>query len=166
MDRARAKRIAKQWMFPTETTSYMGGLEDRPVLVRSEGRTVTDSDGKEYLDFQSGQMGAALGHQHPRMTAVVENTMRSMMHSTNTMLNAPRLKLHERLGKLLPRPLSKSLFLVSGSDTIEASVDLARKATGGVDVIGFHAGLHGSTSYLTRSLSFNWERRKHSVVAP
>lgn len=166
MDRARAKRIAKQWMFPTETTSYMGGLEDRPVLVRSEGRTVTDSDGKEYLDFQSGQMGAALGHQHPRMTAVVENTMRSMMHSTNTMLNAPRLKLHERLGKLLPLPLSKSLFLVSGSDTIEASVDLARKATGGVDVIGFHAGLHGSTSYLTRSLSFNWERRKHSVVAP
>jgi len=158
MDRARAKRIAKQWMFPTETTSYMGGLEDRPVLVRS--------DGKEYLDFQSGQMGAALGHQHPRMTAVVENTMRSMMHSTNTMLNAPRLKLHERLGKLLPLPLSKSLFLVSGSDTIEASVDLARKATGGVDVIGFHAGLHGSTSYLTRSLSFNWERRKHSVVAP
>ena len=56
MDRARAKRIAKQWMFPTETTSYMGGLEDRPVLVRSEGRTVTDSDGKEYLDFQSHQL--------------------------------------------------------------------------------------------------------------
>jgi 2,2-dialkylglycine decarboxylase (pyruvate) len=55
---------------------------------------------------------------------------------------------------------------VSGSDSIEASIDLARKATGGTDVLGLHAGLHGSTSYLTRSLSFNWSRGKHAVVAP
>ncbi|MDD9876177.1 MAG: aminotransferase class III-fold pyridoxal phosphate-dependent enzyme [Magnetovibrio sp.] len=166
MDKAKAKRIAGRWMFPTEKSSYMGGLEDRPVLAASAGRTVTDIDGKEYLDFQSGQMGAALGHQHPRMVAAIEKTMASMMHSTNTMLNVPRLRLHERLGKLMPAGLTKSLFLVSGSDTIEACVDLARKATGGTDVIGFHAGLHGSTSYLTRSLSFNWSRQKHSVVAP
>jgi len=166
MNRSTAKRIAERWMFPTEKSSYMGGLEDRPVLVASRGSTVIDSDGKEYLDFQSGQMGAALGHQHPRIVATVEKTMKSMMHATNTMLHEPRLRLHERLGKLLPKPLAKSLFLVSGSDTIEAMVDLARKATGGLDVIGFHAGLHGSTSYLTRSLSFNWSRRKHAVVAP
>ena len=166
MNKTKAKQIAAKWMFPTEKSSYMGGLEERPVLIKSAGSIVTDMNGKEYLDFQSGQMGAALGHQHPRMVAVIEKTMKSMMHSTNTMLNVPRLKLHERLGKMLPSPLSKSLFLVSGSDTIEASVDLARKATGGIDVLGFHAGLHGSTSYLTRSLSFNWSRKKHSIVAP
>ena len=166
MNKAKAKQIAAKWMFPTEKSSYMGGLEERPVLIKSAGSIVTDLNGKEYLDFQSGQMGAALGHQHPRMVKVIEKTIKSMMHSTNTMLNAPRLNLHERLGKMLPNPLSKSLFLVSGSDTIEASVDLARKATGGTDVIGFHAGLHGSTSYLTRSLSFNWSRKKHSIVAP
>jgi 2,2-dialkylglycine decarboxylase (pyruvate) len=92
--------------------------------------------------------------------------MKSMMHASNTMLNAPRLRLHERLGKLLPKPLTKSLFLVSGSDAIEASLDMARKATGGLDVVGFHAALHGSTSYLTRSVTFNWDRRNHSIVAP
>ncbi|MGH6620643.1 MAG: aspartate aminotransferase family protein, partial [Alphaproteobacteria bacterium] len=85
---------------------------------------------------------------------------------SNTMLNVPRLRLHERLGRLLPKPLSKSLFLVSGSDAIEAAIDLARKATAGLDVIGFHAALHGSTSYLTRSVTFNWDRRNHSIVAP
>jgi 2,2-dialkylglycine decarboxylase (pyruvate) len=120
----------KRWMFPTQKSSYMGGLEERPILASAHDRKVVDIDGKEYLDFQSG------------------------------------LRLHERLGKLLPKPLQNSLFLVSGSDSIEAAIDLARKATGGVDVIGLHAGLHGSTSYLTRSLSFNWDRRKHSVVAP
>ena len=145
---------------PTGTRS--GG----PVFAHGEGATLTDTEGKEYIDFQSGQMGAALGHQHPRMMAVIEKTLKTMMHASNALLHVPRLKLHETLGKLLPKPLNKSLFLVSGSDSIEASIDLARKATGGLDVVGLHAGLHGSTSYLTRSISFNWTRRKHAVVAP
>ncbi len=166
MDRQKAREIIKEWMFPTERTSYMGGLEDRPILASARGSIVVDTDGKEYLDFQSGQMAGAIGHQHPRIVATVQKALQTMVHATNTMLNVPRLRLHERLGKLLPRPLQKSLFLISGSDSVEASVDLARKATGGMDVIGFHAGLHGSTSYLTRSISFNWDRRKHSVVAP
>jgi 2,2-dialkylglycine decarboxylase (pyruvate) len=166
MDAKRVRRIVRRWMFPTEGGSYMGGLEDRPVLAKSEGCVVTDTNGKAYLDFQSGQMGAALGHQHPRIVAAIERTLKQMMHASNTMLNVPRLRLHEALGKLLPKPLEKSLFLVSGSDAIEAAIDLARKATGGTDILGFHAGLHGSTSYLTRSVTFNWNRRNHSLVAP
>jgi 2,2-dialkylglycine decarboxylase (pyruvate) len=166
MNTKKARAIVKRWMFPTVTSSYMGGLEDRPIIAETRGCTVVDTNGKKYLDFQSGQMGAALGHQHPRIVAVVEKTLKKLMHASNTMLNVPRLELHERLGKILPRPLQKSLFLVSGSDSIEASIDLARKATGGLDVIGLHAGLHGSTSYLTRSLSFNWSRQKHALVAP
>ena len=47
-------------MFPTEKTSYMGGIEERPILARSSGAIVVDTEGKEYLDFQCGQMGAAL----------------------------------------------------------------------------------------------------------
>ena len=166
MTPARARRIVERWMFPVEGSSYMGGLEKRPVIARAKGSIVTDTGGKEYLDFQSGQMGAALGHQHPRIVRRIEETMGSLLHASNTMLHVPRLRLHEKLGEILPKPLEKSLFLVSGSDSIEAAIDLSRKATGGTDVIGFHAGLHGSTSYLTRSLSFNWDRRKHSIVAP
>jgi 2,2-dialkylglycine decarboxylase (pyruvate) len=166
MDRTKAREIINTWMFPTEKKSYMGGLEERPILAQSSGVTVTDTDGKQYLDFQSGQMGAALGHQHPRIVKRIADTLKQLMHASNAMLNVPRLKLHERLGKLLPKPLQKSLFLVSGSDAIEGAVDLARKATSGLDILGFHIGLHGSTSYLTRSLSFAWSRSKHSIVAP
>ena len=90
---------------------------------------VIDTDGRQYLDFQSGQMGAALGHQHPRMVRRITETMQTMLHASNAMLNVPRLRLHARLAEVLPRPLEKSLFLVSGSDSIEGSIDLARKAT-------------------------------------
>jgi 2,2-dialkylglycine decarboxylase (pyruvate) len=166
MDKAKAARIVSRWVFPTERSSYMGGLEERPIIAESHGSTLTDLDGKQYLDFQSGQMGAALGHQHPRIVKRITDTMGQLLHASNVMLHVPRLRLHERLGRMLPRPLTRSLFLVSGSDAIEASVDLARKATGGTEVLGLHAGLHGSTSHLTRSLSFNWSRRKHAVVAP
>jgi len=166
MNKSRTKNIVKRWMFPAEKKSYMGGIEDRPILAKSKGRIVTDIKGKDYLDFQSGQMGAALGHQHPRIVKRIKKTMETMLHATNVMLNVPRLRLHERLGKILPAPLQRSLFLVSGSDAVEAAIDLARKATGGIDVLGLHAGLHGSTSHLTRSLSFNWDRSKHSVGAP
>lgn len=166
MNRAEARQIVQQWMFPTAKSSYMGGLEERPILAESHGSIVTDTDGKDYLDFQSGQMGSALGHQHPRIVNVIQETMQSLLHASKAMLNVPRLRLHETLGKVLPQPLQKSLFLVSGSDAIEAAIDLARKATGGLDVLGLHTGLHGSTSYLTRSLSFVWNRNQHAIVAP
>ena len=166
MDAKKVGEIVERWMLPTEKSSYMGGLENAPVIASASGSTVTDTRGRQYLDFQSGQMGAALGHRHPKIMAAIEKALKTMIHATNTMLNVPRLRLHEKLGKLLPPPLAKSLFLVSGSDSVEAAVDMARKATAGTDVIGLHAGLHGSTSYLTRSLSFNWRRGKHGAVAP
>ena len=84
MKKKQVKRIVEKYMFPTEGTSYMGGLENRPVIARSEGRTVWDTDGKAYLDFQSGQMGAALGHQHPRMVKRIRETMDTLLHASNT----------------------------------------------------------------------------------
>ncbi len=166
MDQARVQEIMDRWVMPTEESSYMGGLDKRPILAAAHGSTVVDTQGKEYLDFQSGQMGAALGHRHPRVMAAVRRATETFVHASNIMLNVPRLELHERLGHLLVPPLQKSLFLVTGSDTIEASVDLARKATGGLDILGLHDGLHGSTSYISRSLSFAWTRQKHASIAP
>jgi 2,2-dialkylglycine decarboxylase (pyruvate) len=166
MDKAKVEEIVDTWMIPTPGAAYMAGLEDRPVLATASGSTVVDTTGREYLDFQSGQMGAALGHRHPRVMAAIEESLRTIVHASNTMLNVPRLRLHERLGRLLTPPLQKSLFLVSGSDSIEGSVDLARNATGGYDVLGLHEALHGSTSLVSRSLSFGWTRSRHAAVAP
>ena len=166
MDPAKVKEIVDTWMIPTPGGAYMAGLEQRPVLASASGSTVVDTTGREYLDFQSGQMGAALGHRHPRVMRAIEESARTIVHASKTMLNLPRLLLHERLGRLLAPPLQKSLFLVSGSDSIEAAVDLARNATGGYDVLGLHEGLHGSTSLVSRSLTFGWTRSKHAALAP
>ncbi len=165
MDAAAVKQIVDRWMIPTPSGAYMAGLEKRPVIASARGITVTDTQGKTYLDFGSGQMAAALGHNHPIFVEAVRRSLVTISHSTKTFLNVDRLELHRRLGEILTPPLQKSLFLVSGSDAVEAAIDMARKVTGGVDVLALHMGLHGSTSFITRSLSFGWNRSKHGLAA-
>ena len=87
MKKNRIQKIVSEYMFFSEGASYMAGLERRPILAKSKGRKYIDTIGKEYIDFQSGQMGAALGHQHPRMGKRINETLKLMMHTTNTMLN-------------------------------------------------------------------------------
>lgn len=166
MNKANARQILDQWAIGTSASAYMSGLENRPIIESAEGSYLYDTQGKAYLDFGSGQMGGALGHGHPKIVAAIHESTGRAIHSSNTYLNTDRLRLHEKLGKLLTPPLQKSLFLVTGSDSVEASVDLARKATGGSEVLSFHTGLHGSTSFVTRSLSFAWERKNHALNAP
>src|SRR3984957_8497946 len=165
MDAQQAKAISDKWMIPTPAGAYMSGLENGPIIEPAEGIEVIDTTGKRYLDFGSGQMAAALGHNHPRYVESVKKSLETISHSTKTFLNVDRLELHERLGEILTPPLQKSLFLVSGSDAIEAAIDLARKATGGVDVLALDMALHGSTSFVTRSLPFGWGRAKHKLAA-
>ena len=165
METSTVRQIVRDWVIPTPSNAYMAGIENRPVIERAEGIQVFDTTGKRYLDFGSGQMAAALGHNHPVYVAAVQKSLRTISHSTKTFLNADRLDLHERLGKILTPPLQKSLFLVSGSDAIEAAIDMARKVTGGIDVLGLHMSLHGSTSFITRSVTFGWYRGKHGLAA-
>ena len=43
-----------------------------PNLFRSaKGTIVKDSNGREYLDFTSGQMCATIGHNHPAIVEAV-----------------------------------------------------------------------------------------------
>ena len=165
MDSTRVKQIVKDWMIPTPSNAYMAGIENRPVIERAQGINVFDTTGKRYLDFGSGQMAAALGHNHPIYVESVQKSLQTISHSTKTFLNVDRLELHRRLGEILTPPLQKSLFLVSGSDAIEAAIDMARKVTGGIDILGLHMALHGSTSFITRSVTFGWNRGKHGLAA-
>jgi 2,2-dialkylglycine decarboxylase (pyruvate) len=43
-----------------------------PIFERASGAVVIDTNGKNYLDFNSGQMCSALGHNHPRIVAAIE----------------------------------------------------------------------------------------------
>ena len=116
---------------------------DGPVFERGFGSVVYDVEGKEYLDFNSGQMCSALGHNHPRIVEAVAEAMRTLMHASATYYNAREIELAERLASTLPAPLQKSLFALSGSDSNEAAISIAKKVTGRWEIASPHTSFHG-----------------------
>ena len=146
-----------------------GGRMDKsgtgPVFARGSGSTVVDVTGREYLDFNSGQMCAWLGHNHPAIVRAIAEACETLIHAHSSYYNDKEIELARRLGELLPDPLRKSLFLQSGADANEAAVNIARKYTGGYEVASPHVSFHGMSD-TTRSLTFAGWRKGYGPPDP
>jgi 2,2-dialkylglycine decarboxylase (pyruvate) len=114
-----------------------------PIFERASGAVVTDTNGKDYLDFNSGQMCSALGHNHPRIVAAIEESCKTIIHASSSIFNVKEIELAARLGQLVPRPLKKAMFLGSGSDSNEAAISIAKKYTGGYEYAAPHVNFAG-----------------------
>ena len=114
-----------------------------PILEHGSGSVVVDTNGKEYLDFNSGQMCAALGHNNPRIVDAIKESCDTLIHASSSILNVKEVQLAKRLGEVVPRPLKKSMFLGSGSDANEAAITIAKKFTGGYEVAAPHVNFSG-----------------------
>src|SRR5438552_1000593 len=125
-----------------------------PIFERGSGSVVWDVGGKEYLDFNSGQMCAALGHNHPSITAAIKAACGTMLHAHSSHYNVKEIELASRLGAIMPRPLQKTLFGESGADANEMAMMIARKYTGGYEIASPHISFHG-LSDSTRAVTFS-----------
>src|SRR5260221_4043397 len=122
-----------------------------PVFASAKDSVVTDVNGKDYLDFNSGQMCAALGHNHPRIVAAIKEACDTMLHAHSSHYNVKEIQLAARLRALMPDPLQKSLFGESGSDANEMAGIIRRKLPAGYEVASPHISFHG-LSDATRAL--------------
>src|SRR5690348_13939613 len=84
-----------------------------PVFVSGQGSEVEDVTGKRWLDFNSGQMCAALGHNHPTVSAAIREACDTLIHAHSSYFNVQEIQLAERLARVMPPGLEKSLFLQS-----------------------------------------------------
>lgn len=123
------------------------GVPPCPVVItKAKGTRLYDASGRSILDFTSGQMSSLLGHSHPEIVEVVRNQVGELDHLLSNMITQPVVDLAERLAKFLPRPLSKSFFLNTGSETTEAAIKMAKLYTGRFEVVALSASYHGLTS--------------------
>jgi 2,2-dialkylglycine decarboxylase (pyruvate) len=136
-----------EWLELARRYCFRGRIDrpqtEGPVFSHGSGSLVWDVEGKEYVDFNSGQMCSALGHNHPRIVRSVAEALRKMMHASSTYYNDQEILLAERLASTLPAPLSKCMFALSGSDANEAAIGIARAATGRYEVASPHVSFHG-----------------------
>ncbi len=119
------------------------------VLVEGNGMYVTDSEGKQYLDFASGIAVNALGHAHPAVVRAVQEQIVQLSHVCNLYITKPQADLAEAL--CASSFADKILFCNSGAEANEGALKFARKAVTTLnhrdktEFIAFKGGFHGRT---------------------
>ncbi len=136
-----------------------------PIIVWGRGSVVRDVNGKEYLDFNSGQMCAALGHNHPRIVQALQESAETLIHSHMSMFNDREIILASRMAEISPPGMNRSMFLTSGSDANEAAMAIARRYTGGYEVASPAVSFHGMNDS-TRAVTFSGWHEGYGPYAP
>jgi 4-aminobutyrate aminotransferase len=117
------------------------------MVERGEGACLYASDGRSYLDFTCGIGVTNTGHCHPRVVAAIRDQAGLLLHGqANIVYHRPLLELVGALREVVDPALDSFFFSNSGAEAIEASIKLARQATGRTDVIVFGGGFHGRTA--------------------
>ncbi len=114
--------------------------------VSARGCTITDAQGREYLDFYGGHAVISIGHLHPQYVAALETQLRRIGFYSNAVTNPLQEKYAQLLGGLSGCG-EYSLFLCnSGAEANENALKLASFHTGRKHVLAFRQAFHGRTS--------------------
>jgi 4-aminobutyrate aminotransferase len=129
------------WTSPSLPRAY-------PIVpVRGEGLTVEDIDGNLFLDFAAGIAVTSTGHSHPAIVKAIADQAVELIHFSASDFYLPiYAELCERLARRAPFSGRARAYLGnSGTEVVEASIKLARHATGRPYVVAFLGGFHGRT---------------------
>jgi 2,2-dialkylglycine decarboxylase (pyruvate) len=135
------------------------------IIDHAEGSSVFTEDGRELLDFTSGQMSAILGHAHPEIVATVRAQVGHLDHLYSGMLSRPVLDLARRLAGTLPAPLAKAMLLTTGAEANEAALRMAKLVTGRHEVVSFARSWHGMTQAAANA-TYSAGRTGYGPAAP
>jgi 4-aminobutyrate aminotransferase len=112
----------------------------------AEGTYIYSTDGRRYLDFTCGIGVTNTGHCHPQVVSAAQSQVAKLIHGqANIVFHKPMLDLVRELRSVVPPQLDSFFFSNSGAEAIEASLKLARHATGRSNIIVFQGGFHGRT---------------------
>jgi 2,2-dialkylglycine decarboxylase (pyruvate) len=142
-----------------------GGDVYPEIVEKAQGCYVWDAAGNKILDFTSGQMCATVGHSHPNVVAAIKKSCDTALHLFSGMIPRSVVQLAAAIAKIVPRPLKKSLFLNTGSESNDAAIKMAKLYTGGFEVIGLGGSWHGVTGN-AGSVSFASDRKGYGPGVP
>ncbi|MCM4082636.1 4-aminobutyrate--2-oxoglutarate transaminase [Paractinoplanes hotanensis] len=118
------------------------------------GGTMTDVDGREWIDFAAGIAVTNVGNAAPRVVEAVQAQVERFTHTC--FMIAPYeqyVAVCEELAALTPGDFDKrSALFSSGAEAVENAVKIARHATGRPAVVVFDHAYHGRTN-LTMALT-------------
>ncbi|TCB99934.1 4-aminobutyrate--2-oxoglutarate transaminase [Micromonospora zingiberis] len=134
-----------------------------PAYVASaSGGTITDVEGREWIDFAAGIAVTNVGNSAPKVVEAVRAQVERFTHTC--FMVAPYesyVAVCEQLNALTPGSFEKrSALFNSGAEAVENAVKIARHATGRPAVVVFDHAYHGRTN-LTMALTAKNMPYKH-----
>jgi len=115
------------------------------AMVKGEGCTLTDAEGREYLDCLAGIAVCSLGHCHPAVTDAICRQAKELVHVSNFYYTRPQTELAELLTE---NSFADQIFMAnSGAEANEAAIKLARICAGPdrYGIISLTGSFHGRT---------------------
>ena len=141
----RAAKLYARYINPV-LMAMNGGSGLIETFVRGEGEYLYDAAGKKYLDFVAGFGSLNFGHNHPAIAAAVNTAIREQAPGfTPTSVNPYAAALAEKLVSKAPSGLEMVFFCNSGTEAVEASIKLARAATGRTGLLSCDGAFHGKS---------------------
>ncbi len=144
--------------FASEEEGLLAPVYPLPRLALATGRgaRITDTQGREYLDFVSGIAVNAFGHAPSGLAGAVAKQMKLLGHCSNLFANEPAITLARDLCKATG--YARAFFCNSGAEGVEAALKFARaraaaKGMPGRDIVAFRGGFHGRTGF---AVSVTW----------
>lgn len=113
------------------------------ALAGGDGATVTDTDGKTYLDLLGGIAVNVLGHRHPGVRDAVTRQLDTLGHTSNLYATEPAVALAEALVGHLGAP-ARLFFCNSGTEANEVAFKISR-LTGRTKIVAAQGAFHGRT---------------------
>jgi len=99
------------------------------LIVKSKDCYLYDSNNKQYIDFESGDWAANLGHSNERVSRIIRNQVDLLMHDGLRFRNKQSEELSKRLLEKLSFSGGKCTFLNSGSEAVNLGITIARNLT-------------------------------------
>ncbi|CAA9579614.1 MAG: Aminotransferase, class III [uncultured Thermomicrobiales bacterium] len=121
------------------------------VIVRGEGSTVWDSDGKAYIDGFAGLWNVNVGHGRRELAEVAREQMARLAFQPTFfgLATPPAIELATKLAAMIPGPINHFQFTSGGAESNETALKIARYywALGGqpdkVKIISRKMAYHG-----------------------
>lgn len=97
---------------------------------RAENCYIYDSQGRRYVDFESGIWCTILGHNHPRINKVIESQIQKVAHLGTRYLSRITEEAAVEVLRITGINDGKCVFLSSGSEAVELGLQITRRTSG------------------------------------
>lgn len=123
------------------------GIFNPSSIKSAKGAIITDADGRELIDFAGGIGVNNAGHGVPEIIDAIKNQADKFIHASfNVSVYEQYLDLTEKLCELLPHgENTKAMLTLSGAESVENAIKIARAVTGKSGIICYDGSFHGRT---------------------